>query len=180
VLLRSLGRIGSPKALEPVVAALTDSNAAISDAAVQVLANWPAVDAAPHLLKLAKAKNATRRDQGLRGYVRLAQAEQSADQKAEMLATAMKLTKRPEDKWLVLAAWGTFPAKQSLDTLLPYLKDAAVQNEAATAIIAVAAELGKKPEGKADAGAALQAVLDKCKDQAIRDRAQKTLAAIGT
>ncbi len=179
-LLRTLVRVGTPKALDAVVAAMNGSDKPIADEAAKVLSNWPSGDAAPHLLTLAKDSNATRHDLGLRGYVRLAQADASLDNKAAMLKTAMDLAGRKEEKWLVLAAWGTVPTKQALDALAPLLDNDEVRNETAAAIISVSAAMVKQtPERKDDAVGALKAVLDKCKDDGIRERAQKTLDSLG-
>ncbi|MBX7257624.1 MAG: HEAT repeat domain-containing protein [Candidatus Hydrogenedentes bacterium] len=179
-LLRTLVRIGTPTALDAVIAAMKGPDAAIGDEATKVLSNWPSADAAPHLLALAKDKNATRHDLGLRGYVRLAQADASLDNKATMLTTAMDLARRKEEKWLVLAAWGAVPSKQAIDALVPFLKDGDIRNEAAAALISVSAALVKQsPDRKDVASQALKAVLDKCKDEGIRERAQKTLDSFG-
>jgi len=174
VLLRALGRIGSPKALKPVLAALKDSNEQeVSDEAVRVLSNWPTLDAAPHLLELAQSNELNRHVLGLRGYVRLARTESSPQKKTRMLMTAVDMAKRPDEKKLVMAALGTLPTGQSLDVLLDHLDDATVRNEAASAIIEVATNLGKK--NKPRAVAALQTVIEKCKNARIRKSAQKTL-----
>jgi HEAT repeat protein len=178
VLLRVLARIGGPKALEAVLEALNDANAPISDEAVRLLSDWPTLDAVPHLLKLAQSGDLSRQVLGLRGYVRLAGIEPSTDEKARMLTKAMELAKRPDEKKLVLGAWGTLPTEQSLDTLRPHLDDAAVQHEAALAVIAVAAELGKNANTKSRASDALRAVIDKCADPKVRHRAQEALAPL--
>ena len=179
VLLRAVARIGGPKAFETVLAALDDSNEQVGDEAVRLLSDWPTIDAVPHLLELARSDDLSRQVLGLRGYVRLARAEPSAEKRTAMLTKAMELAKRPDEKKLVVAAWGTLATEQSLNTLLPHLDDAAVQNEAASAIVAVAAELGKKSEeSKVRAIDALKAVLEKCQDAEIRKSARKALAGL--
>lgn len=178
LMLRALSQIGGGKVFDAILSTVGDANEQISDEAVRLLSNWPGQEAAPHLLELAKSEKANRHDLGLRGYVRLARENQSGESKASMLTTAMGLNRRTEEKWLVLSAWGTLPTKQSLDVLLPNLDDASVKNEAASAIIAVASEMGKSDEGKPLAVQALKDVLAKCDDAGIRDRAQKALARI--
>lgn len=175
-LLRSLGAIGSAKALDPVVAALSDKNDAISNEAARVLGEWKSVDAAPHLLKLAGGKNAARKDAALRGYVRLAQAESNNDAKAKMLQAAMGVARKPEEKWLVLPAWGSLATKQSLDTLTKLLGDPSVKNEAAHALITAATAFAKADAAnKPVATEAINAVLAKCDDANVKERAQKAL-----
>jgi HEAT repeat protein len=180
VLLRALGEIGNPKALDAVVASLNVDNQSVSSEAIKVLGNWKSGDAAPHLLKLAQSSNATRKDVGLRGYVRLAQAEQNVDAKIKMLETAMKLASKTEEKWVVLAAWGSLADKRALDAVTPYLDKKEVHNEAGSAIVSIARELGKRDEAsKAASVAALKLVQQKCDNDSIKDRAQKTLVALG-
>jgi HEAT repeat protein len=178
VLVRNLGQIGSAKALDAVVAAVGHADKPLSDEAVRVLAGWRTTEAAPHLLTLAKGDDATRADQAFRGYVRLAREEGDAAKKAEMLTTAMEMASTQETKWLVLAAWGTLHTPDSLEALKLHLDNPDVQNEAASAIITVATELGKQEGGRAAARDALNVVLSKIKDEAVRDRAQRALEAI--
>ena len=178
-LLRVLAQVGGAEALATVHAALDDAEKQTSDEAVRLLSNWPTLDAVPHLRELAESDDLNRQVLGLRGFVRLAGTEPSAEKKAQMFTEAMDLAKRPDEKKLVLAAWGTIATGQSLDALLPHLEDAAVRNEAASAIMAVAAQLAKKDEtGKGRAIDALGAVLEKCEDAAVRENAQKTLDSL--
>jgi len=174
VLLGALGRIGGSKAIKPVLAALNDSNEHINDEAVRVLSSWPTLEAVPHLLELAQSDKLNRHVLGLRGYIRLARTEPSTKQKTRMLTKAMTLAKRPSEMKLVMAALGTLPTEKSLNMLLPHLNDAAVRNEAASAIVAVAAELGKK--NKTRAVDALRSVIEKCENEGIRKSARKTLS----
>ncbi|MCC6143728.1 MAG: HEAT repeat domain-containing protein [Candidatus Hydrogenedentes bacterium] len=180
IMLRSLDRIGTDKALERVVAAMDDPEQAISDEAVSVLGGWPTQEAAPFLLTLAQGDNASRRDIALRGYVRLARDEQQPSKKQEMLDTAMGLAKEPQDKWIVLSAWGTYIHPAALDALKPHLDDPAVRNEAATAIISVAGELGKQGDNPKQASKdALTLVQQKVEDEAIKQRAQQVMDSLG-
>lgn len=177
-LLRVLARVGGPKPLETVLAALGGADASVSEEAARLLCNWATTDAAPHVLKLIESDDVNRHVLALRGYVRLAGIEPSADQKAQMLTTAMAHAKRADDKKLVLAGWQALPTAKSLDALQPCLDAADVRTEAATAIIAVAAELAKNADAKPRAIEALRAVTEKCTDAAIRDRAQQTLGSL--
>ncbi|MBP8131498.1 MAG: HEAT repeat domain-containing protein, partial [Candidatus Hydrogenedentes bacterium] len=179
-LLGTVALVRGPKALETVLAALDDTDAQVVSKALNLLSNWPTLDAAPHLLELAKSEDASRYVLGLRGFVRLAQTEQALDKKMAMLAEAMQLAKRPDERKLLLGAWGSVPAAQSLDVLLPFLDDAAVRAEAAAAITAVAGELAKQDEAaRRQAAQALKAVLEKCPETQIRDGAQAILNTLG-
>ncbi|MBN2309513.1 MAG: HEAT repeat domain-containing protein [Candidatus Hydrogenedentes bacterium] len=159
VLLGAAARIGGAKGLEAVVAAIEDPEKGVSEEALRIVSNWPTLDAAPHLSALAQSDDLQRQVLGLRGYVRLARQEGNAEKKIQMLAKAMELARRPDERKLVIAAWGTVPTTQSLDALKPLLGDPAVRDETALAIVAVAQELAKNDAGKQPAKAALQAVL---------------------
>lgn len=177
-LLHVVARIGGGQALETVLAALDNKEAAVSDEAVRVLSDWPTLDAVPHVLELARSETLSRHVLGLRGYVRLAGVEGSGETKIKMLQEAMQLAKRPEEKKVVLGAWGAVFATQSLDALRPALDDPEVQSEAAAAIISVTSELAKNPAAKQAALDALNDVVKKAQDAAMKDRAQNALAKI--
>lgn len=180
LLLRLASRVGGQPALDAVLTAMKDdADEAVRKEALQLLANWPTADAAPHLRALAESEDLSLYMLGLQGYVRLAQEEKAGPKKAELLADATALARRPEELKLVLSGWATLPTPRAINALRPYLDDEAVRSEAALAVISVATELGKgKDEQKAVAKEALQAVLDKCQDAQIRDAAQKALAGI--
>ena len=134
------------------------------------------MDAAPHLEQLARGEALNQHVLGMRGYVRLAGVEPSGEKKATMLLTAMKLSRRPIEKRRILGAWGKVNSEQSLDVLRPYLDDAELANEAASAIVSVASELGEKEETRPAALEALRAVVEKCENEDIRKQAERKLA----
>lgn len=176
VLLRGAARTGTRTALKTVLAAMKDPNDDISGEAVRLLSDWPALGAAPHLRKLLDSKDLRRQVLGLRGYVRLAQLEPSIKKKARMLDKATRHAKRPEEKKLVAAAWGTLSTKRSCNVLLRLMDDEAVRDEAASALIPVA--LGLAKEDKVLSCDALKAVLDKCTSSGISESAQKALDSL--
>ncbi len=177
-LLHAVARIATPKALDQILATLAGTDAQLSDEAVRMLSDWPSLDAVPHLLTLAKSDDLNRQVLGLRGYVRLVGIEPSVEEKARMLSTAMSLAKRPDEKKLVLGAWGSVPTPQSIEVLRPCLDDPEVRHEAAQAIIAVAPELAKNDALKPQVVEALKAAIDKCDDKEIRKRAQKAIETL--
>lgn len=179
ILIRTLDRVGTPRALASVVTLVKGQDPLSREEAARVLSGWQSADAVPHLLELAHSEDATLHDLGLRGYVRLAREEASPETKALMLTQATELARETSERWLVLAAWATLKTGAALDALLPNLDDPAVRNEAAAAIITVAGDLAKREETKMAAKDALNAVLTKCEDRGIRDRAQAALDAVG-
>lgn len=178
ILLGSLLRIGSGNALAAYVANLAAGGEG-QDEAVRLFAGWPTQEAAQHLLEMAKTDEAHRTDL-LRGYVRLAIAEQDAAAKMAKLNAAMEVAKRPEEIWIVLPGWGSLHTPESLARLNPLLDDAPVRNEAGLAMITAATALAKQgPEAKKIAVEALQGVLAKVDNEAIKARTQKAIETIG-
>lgn len=178
-LLGTVALVRSPKALETMLAALNDADAQVASKALNLLSNWPTLDAAPHLLELAKSEDASRHVLGLRGYVRLAQDEPDGGKRIGMLTEATALAGRADEKKLVLAAWGKLPAADSIRTLQPFLDDPQVKTEAALAILGIAIEVGKwSPENKALVLETAQLILTKFDDVAIKERVQNVQSAL--
>ena len=174
-LVRALGRIGNDKALEAVLAATKASDNAVQDDAIRVLSDWPDAAAAPHLLALAKTSAKTSHQVlGVRGYVRLAGLELSDDVKAKMLTEALDLAKRPEEKRLVVGAWGNVYTVQAFQVVAKFLDDPQVANEAATAAVAIGDKVAGK--AKAEVAAAMQKVIGTTKNDQLKRDAQKVLA----
>lgn len=178
VLIRTLDRVGTTHALNAVVALVKGQDPASREEAAKVLSAWRSPEATPHLLEMAHSEDAAMHDLGLRGYVRLARDETAPETQAVMLRQAMEMSRDKREKWLVLAAWGTVRSGTALEALLPHLEDAEVRNEAAAAIITVAAELAKQDALRPAAKDALNTVLAKCDDPGIRSRAEGALAKI--
>lgn len=178
VMLVALPRIGGAEALALALPMLASEETALQEAAERVLVGWPDLAAAPHLLALADADQAERRTAALRGYVRLARTEPSAEQRARMLAAAMEKARRPEEQWPILGTWGTVHTEAALARLTPHLQDEATRNEAASAILAVAREVIKQDAAqKAGAVDALEQVSAHLGDQPLGLQARELLSA---
>ncbi|MCR4412921.1 MAG: HEAT repeat domain-containing protein, partial [Thermoguttaceae bacterium] len=107
ILLRVAARIPSRKALDALRAARRDAEPAMVDAAIRGLAEWP--DGAPlgDLLEIARAsENKTHKVLALRGFIRLASLPKArpAAESVKLLAQALPLATRAEEKRMVLAA----------------------------------------------------------------------------
>ncbi|MBC9934312.1 DUF1080 domain-containing protein [Chitinophaga qingshengii] len=133
-----LAGIGQPSALEPVMTAFANGDAATKTAAVAALADWKDASAAPVLLKIAR-DNADYRENALAGYIALAKKSgYTADQKVLMLNNALELKPSAaiqKQALTVLEQCKTFPA---LTLAGEYLDNAAVQQEAAMAVMNIA------------------------------------------
>ena len=111
-LLQATGLAGTPAGLELIQRAVDDSERAVADDAVRVLANWKEKTAAPKLLQLAKTyPNTSLRVIALRGYIRLIDQEQDQAGRATMLREASALATRTQEKALVAGAWRTVPPR---------------------------------------------------------------------
>jgi HEAT repeat protein len=170
-LVRLLARSGTPKALAAVRAALKDGDAALQDAALRTLADWPNTDAADDLLQMAsKSINPTHRVLALRGYVRIAGLSKNA---TAMYLRAMELADRADDKRLVLAGLGSADTVQALDVAEKYLKDEQLKNEAGSAVTQIADKV--RAADPARALAAVKGVLAAVNEPGVRGKAQTVL-----
>ncbi|UCD48856.1 MAG: HEAT repeat domain-containing protein, partial [Phycisphaerales bacterium] len=108
-LLRILGRIGDPSALPALRAALNDPEKAVQDAALRALADWPAPEPVPDLLKIAQsADSPVHKILALRGLVRLLalESDRPAQETIELFAQAMDLAPNAAEKKRVLSGLG--------------------------------------------------------------------------
>ncbi len=177
-LLKALGPLGGPRALEELRSGLRSDTPEVHDAAVRALAQSPDPAAAPDLLKLARsASSDTHRVLALRGYVRLVGAmETSPEQKTHMFAEAMDVAGRPDEKRMVLGQLGKVPTPRALEIALSALEDEKFREEAAAAIVGIAEEIaGSEPDAAARALERVQEVAGS--DAVLRD-ARKALAEL--
>jgi HEAT repeat protein len=173
-LLRALGRCGGAAALDEVLARTTEPDDAVREEAVRIFCAWDHREAAPRLLDMARSDgDRRRRILALRGFVRLARGDPPD---VAMLAEALKLAERPEEKRLVLGALGEVPSPRSLDLAAACLEDPAVAVEAGAAVVGVAERLAGGDA--AQVRAALERVLQRIRDPAVRDRAQRAMDAL--
>ncbi|MFV1964519.1 MAG: HEAT repeat domain-containing protein [Pirellulaceae bacterium] len=173
-LLRAVARAGGAKALEAVVGQLENEEDAVHAEALRALSGWPDGGALDHLLRIAKESETTRDHVlALRGVVRLAGPAEDHGADLELLATAMKIARRPQERRLVVGTLGGVGSAAALDLVLPFLQDSALSDEAGLAVTAIAE---KTPDGeKEKARAALALVAKRVKTPSIRDRAKKLL-----
>jgi HEAT repeat protein len=150
-LLRILTSMGGPKALALVQSAVKNPNADVCSAAIRALSNWSTVDAAPDLLDIAKnSQNPSDKSISLRGYLGMASQgdQQSEAQRLALCRQATDLVQKPEEKKMLLAALGSMSSPEAIQMILPYLRDDAVKEEAATAVVGISEKLLKKPDPK--------------------------------
>ena len=177
VLLRALGRAGGAKALEAVVARLSDADVAVGDEALRVLSNWPDSSAASHLLAAAQdAKRPQQEVLAIRGLVRLGGAQKGKPADVKLLGETLKLAKRPAEKRLVLGALGGIATPESLELLVPLLDDAGLCDEAALAVVMIAEQMKGGDRGKLRG--AVEKARSAAKDPQVRERVQSVLQSL--
>jgi HEAT repeat protein len=177
-LLRALGRLGGPGAIGPVRAALNDPDAAVKDAAVRALADWPDATAAADLLALAKKEaNQTLQVIALRGYLRLAGLpDRPAAEKVKMCHEALAVAKRPDEQKLILGVLGDVNTAEAFLMTVPMLQEAPVREEAAQASTKIAKALGNKLPPQTQA--AMETVLSFTKNKNTRKDAEEVLKRV--
>jgi len=174
VLLRVLSGIGGPSALEAVRKAVDDSNREVHAAAIRALGAWPSVDAAAHLLALAKdADSAGDRTLCLRAYLGMARRRGlGVGQKLAMCQEAAKLAENDNEKRDLLGTLGSIDSPKALDLTTDYLSDSSVRQEAALASLTVAERLLKSNDAAKHAGALVEP-LEKVVQAGINDNVTK-------
>ncbi len=130
--------VGGAKALEGIGAAAKSGDDAIADSATQALGKWLTPDVAPVLLDLAQNGNPKFRIRCLRGYIRvIRQFGLRQGQRLQMSRTALKVATRDEERKLILDTLTRFPSAASLKVAMPYLSNAALQEEACKAAVTI-------------------------------------------
>jgi len=145
---------------------------------VRALASWPEASAAPHLLAIARqAGSLADNVLALRGLIRLASPLKDRPADMALLAEALQLARRPEEKRMVLGVLGGIAAAESLVLVVPAMDDPALTDDACLAAVAIAEKLTGPDQGPGRA--ALEKARAKAKDPQIRERAEKALESLG-
>jgi len=177
-LLRVAGKIGGAEVLQALRTGLQDKEPAVQDAALQALADFGGLDAAPDLLKLAKESQSERQHVlALRGFWRIVAraAERPIEERWKMCELALAAAQRPEEKKLGLAELSKIRHPGALKLAQALCEDEAVRGEAEVACVQLAVALcGTCP---AEAKAALQRLAANSKNDGLRAEAKKALDA---
>lgn len=177
LLMRILSEAGGPKALDEIVARMTDADKNVSASALRTLIGWPDRDAIPHLKKLAgDVKNLKMHVLAIRGIVRLGTAGPNRPADLAILTEAMGLSTRREEKALVLGAMGGIPTLESLTLTAICLDKPELAEDAGAAAVMIAEKL--PPADKPKAKTTMQKVTATVKNEKTIDRAKKLLAAL--
>ena len=182
----ALACAGGPDALAALKAAAEDKDEAVADEVVRTLSTWanqwpedPAI--LPVLLAVAKAdKKPAHQVLAIRGYMQFVQGTKKTkdDQKLAMVNDALPLLTRPEETHLAISVLGNIRSGGVLEALAAFVEDAAISDEAASAIIRLVTGRDTRGFTKDQRTKALQTVIDKSQNEATKKKAQDALRTI--
>jgi hypothetical protein len=156
-LLRIIGAMGGPTALETIAGAVEGGDDELQDAGTRVLGEWITPDAAPHLFRIA-ASDSKYKIRALRGYLRIArQLNLSPEERLKMAQEALIIARRPDERKLVLDVLTRCPSTAAIDMALTLLEESAVRPQAAETMVVIAEKI-KDQDPTAASAAAQQAL----------------------
>ena len=181
ILLPALGRLGGTKALEAVKSALAGNDPALSKAGESALANWPDADETVEVELLTLAQRAEKpndRTAALRAYVRVISLPSGlpGEMRLAKFQKAMDLARRDDERNLILERVTEIKHIETLRFLVPFLDQPALCSRAGNTICDLARERSLRNRHPADFTAALNRIVEVCKDQTVVDRAKRRLA----
>ena len=173
-----LPRAGGEAALAAVREGLASPDAAVREASVRALGNWPDASPLEDLSHLARsAPETVFRVLALRGYVRLAaDADEGDAVLVRRLCEAYGIAGRTEDRTLVLSAMAKVAHPAALAFTLSATADQAVRQEAAAAAGRIAGELVLTR--REEARSALEIVLKVSTSEDVKKAAKESMEAI--
>jgi len=143
-LIRILGKVGDDSSLPDLREALRFPDPVVKDAAVRVLTDWPTATPVEDVYEVAKtAESETHRLLALRGFIRMIALGKfrNPENAVSDLRLALEMSRRPEEKRLVLAALPDFACPEALKLARSFLNDADVKAEAKAAAEAIEEKL---------------------------------------
>ncbi|MHC4618791.1 MAG: family 16 glycoside hydrolase [Planctomycetota bacterium] len=178
-LLRVLGKIGGREALGALRRALGEGDADVRISAIRALSEWPDSEPVDDLRRVAKNSDDRReRVLALRGYVRLIGLDsgRGMDERVRMYEEAMKLASNASEKRVVLSGLANVESFAALQLSANYLEDRSLKQEAEAAVVRIAeATHASHPQ---QTKAVLQKVVRLCKNESLRQQAQKIIEQI--
>ncbi len=179
-LIRVLGALGGPSALQAVCACARSDNADVRSASARALGTWKTIDAAPSLLTLAKeTSNPAEKTLFVRGYLSLAgRGDVPAPDRVAMCRQAVGLIARDEEKRLLLGTLSNIELPEAMDLISPYVDDAGIRQEAVLAAVTLGEKLLKRDDAKSFADKlvpALEKAAQAASDATVANRVKTVL-----
>ena len=187
IALRVLACAGGADALVAVKSALADKDEGVQDEAARTLSTWPdnwpedAAVTAPLLALAETGKKTSHRILALRGYMQYVRGAKKLNeiQKLARLEEVLPLTKRREEKFLVISALGKIRTGGALKMLATMAGDPAIAEEACSTIVNLLRNRkGVKNASKQQRRAVLETAVAKAKSARTKKTAQQLLKAI--
>jgi hypothetical protein len=150
--IRTLSSMGYTKALPAITPSLRDPNSWLVNVTVDNLSKWPGPAPVDDLLGFVESTSAAPlRERALKGAVQLATTAGNAHQTPPATVTAWfqragRAAHSTTEKRIVLSALGRWTEVESIRLLVPYLDDAEVRTDAASAIVTAAAPVAQGPD----------------------------------
>ena len=176
--LRLVGTVSTPKALDAVRESLGSRDPGVRATALRVLADWPDAAALPALLEIFRtAQNESDRVLALRGGVRLlGLGGQPLGQMVKTYGELLASAQRVDERKLVLAGLGNVPDAAALKLVEPLLGDGQVQAEAELAALGIVSGMASAVPAEARTRAIW--LQGQAKSAATRERTAQILSQI--
>ena len=179
-----LGRIGGDESREIITNGLKSDNAAVRDAALNGLCNWPNATAANEMLAFAKDTNmpATLRTRALRAYVRVVSLPDdrigitiSGTGKLDGLKEAMKLATGTPEKQLIIDRAKAIRIPESVTFAMQYMGDPAVSQTVCSTVTELGRNIDLRRNNADVLRPALEKVLEVSTDNNLKDNVRRYL-----
>ena len=146
VLLEIIAEVGGTTALNTLADAAKSADPQMQDTGSRLLGKWNGVDAAPVLLDLAKTAPAERYQiRALRGYIGLARKfAMSNPERARMCQSALAVSRRIDEKKLVLDVMKLHPSRATLKLATQAKQDPELRGAATAATVEITKKLRAK------------------------------------
>ncbi len=176
--LRALGKLGGEAALKAVRARTQSDDAAVREAAIRALAEWPSPRPTEDLLKIARtAEKRVHHVVALRGYIRMVgDAAEKPAGKVALYKKALDASRRPAERKRALSGLSGVPTVAALETAAERLEAPKVRSEAASATVSIAETLFA--EHPAKVAKAIKKVRQRVDEGSIRKQAGRILRAV--
>ena len=177
-----LGRIGSEQSRAIINQFLKSDNAAVRDAALKGLCNWPNATAANDMMAVVENADMPQEAQiqALRAYVRVISLPDneigiriSQQNKLANLKKAMSLATRVDEKRLVIDRVQAVRLPESVTFVLQYIDDAELAQNVCRTVTELAHQDGLRRSNKDVFIPAMEKVLEVSNDNGIKDRIRR-------
>jgi hypothetical protein len=175
-LLSTLGRVGGVAARSIVEQAIAHPDAAMHEAGIRALCNWPEASIAPRLIGLVQTEeHPSHRVMALRALIRVAPLpdDRSDEERLRLLQQAWTLCTRDEERNLLIDRAQAVRTVKTLRFLSPLLDEPTLAQQACQSIVELAHHRALRDANKDEFHAALDRVIETSQDATVIDRANR-------